>query len=303
MRKSIVVFACFLAFSCLLAWSQEDSKEKEKPSFWSRIGVSLKFYGGGGYITGGDVNLHIKGTHEINKDSSTWDVTGAEPQPLHLGFNIGGEMFFDLTSRLEISIGGGLFTAEEKANYEFIHKEAAEDPLRNEFILETASTYYTTGIHFKMPVKDALKLKATVGIGYYIGNIDTQSYYYLPDATVYDSRMWGGKFSSIGFHGGLGLEFDVFSKVSFVLETVGRYAKMKNKSGYDRWFVGSEEKRLTKDGILWYQDLYLPTAGKTYPQIVGLERKPDHPHYQNPRKANFDLSGISLRVGFKFKLN
>jgi hypothetical protein len=303
MRKSVVSFICLLAFSYMLGWSQENSTEKKQSFFWSRLGVSLKFYGGGSYITGGDVNLHIKGTHEINKDSPTWDVNGAEPRPLHLGFNIGGEVFFNITSRLEISIGGGLFTAEEKANFEFIPKEALEGPLRNEFIIETASTYYTTGIHFKMPVKDTVKIAANVGIGYYKGNIDTQSYYYLPDTTVYDSRMWGGKFSSIGFNGGLGLEIDVFSKVCLVFEAVGRYAKMKNKSGYDRWFAGLEERRYTKEGILWYQDLYLPTAGKTYPQIVGLESKPDHPHYQNPRKANFDLSGVSLRVGFKFKLN
>jgi hypothetical protein len=303
LRKTFVILVYIMMILPLTSWSQENTTDKEKSSFWSRIGLSLKVYAGGSYVTAGDINCHIQGINDMIKDSPAWDITGTEPQPLHWGFNIGGEAIFSLTSRLGISIGGGFFKADNRVEYGSIHTEGIEEPLRNKFYLGTDSAYYRTGIYFYQPLKDTIRLVANVGIGYYKGNISSQFFSAFPDDRLYSSHKWGGKFDSIGFHGGLGLEIDIISKVSLVSEIIGRYAKLENKSGYDRLIAGLEQQRITIDGILWYIDMYVPATGKTYPQIIGLESEPSHPHHQNPRKAYLDLSGISFRVGIKIKLN
>ena len=169
----------------------------------------------------------------------------------------------------------------------------------------TASLYLSTSD------KNAVRFTLNGGVGYYLATINWH-YLYSTGAQDYlfsDKRTWEAKSKTIGFHGGLGFEFKLANSFAFVIEGVGRYVKLKELAGdfvqtYIEDIEGSVDEDLQAQEeatTFWHADYEYSFTGNTHPWTIFSKYKPSSSSYKNVRKGIIDLSGFSIRTGFKIR--
>jgi hypothetical protein len=138
------------------------------------------------------------------------------------------------------------------------------------------------------------------GLGYYFGRIkclDAYLQYNLQES----ENQWGyfdwkykSNFNSLGYHGGIGFEYEVSNKASLFIEAIYRIVNIRK---FNSIHTDVEESRIFD--ILG--DEIKGLAGKStflYAQRFGGEEAWGDIVY---RITNLNYSGISLRLGFKFQ--
>jgi hypothetical protein len=138
------------------------------------------------------------------------------------------------------------------------------------------------------------------GLGYYFGRIkclDAYLQYNLQES----ENQWGyfdwkykSNFNSLGYHGGIGFEYEVSNKTSLFIKAIYRIVNIRK---FNSIHTDVEESRIFD--ILG--DEIKGLAGKStflYAQRFGGEEAWGDIVY---RITNLNYSGISLRLGFKFQ--
>ena len=84
--------------------------------------IEFRFYGGGAYIAGGDLNDGLQGWADYWKARYPYlghpYKTGAN-RSVHYGFDLGGDIVFQITPRLGIGLGAELLRAKRTTNMTF----------------------------------------------------------------------------------------------------------------------------------------------------------------------------------------
>ena len=109
---------------------------------------------------------------------------------------------------------------------------------------------------------------------------------------------------ALGFHSGLGVEFNISKNIWFFVEGAARYVKFKNLDGsmtisdLDQTSIGSIF------GTLWYFRYPLDDFGIIDGSVPLLYIDEEQPvdGLLDVRKAVFDLTGFSLRMGILIRL-
>jgi len=307
-RKTICIP---LLFSLLVLTSLAFPKEGEK--FKPRI--SLKITGGLGYMILGDINENLD-TESIlaNRAERFWPVDFSlkdEIKNIHYGYDFEGEVRIDIISNFEIAVGTGCIYAQ-KESYSILR---GEDSLRTYILREAFDPKITIipvklGIYYKLPLFKRTAVLFHIGGGYYFTKSSIYDYqhretYSFMDAsrtrswTEYDTKVSGGNF---GFHGGIGLEYSLGKNLSVVIEGQRRDVKIKELKGKDimvtSLYGGDREKIY---GTLWYHKYESEGIHLTVLPLSDL--MPESRSYTHTiRKAMFDLSGFSLKLGIRIKL-
>ncbi len=114
-------------------------------------------------------------------------------------------------------------------------------------------------------------------------------------------KEWKGDASShgLGIMAGLGFIFDIDSNISLFIETSGRIAKLNNFEGTHA-YQDSEGLEYTEEGSLYIYDGQI-SKDLSYPLLFIRDKKPSEAGVSNPKKATIDFSGVSLKVGIKFR--
>ncbi|HSA96954.1 MAG TPA: hypothetical protein VLJ16_12950, partial [Acidobacteriota bacterium] len=148
-----------------------------------------------------------------------------------------------------------------------------------------------------VPMGGKLYLTANAGAAYYLGlKLDaTQGLEFAADDWI-RMNVTGTERSGadIGFHGSLGLEYKFSPMIGFVVEAVGRYAKLKNfttVTGTTESSLGTPE---TTVGVLY---IITETIDSTSISSFGISDTP--PTGETFREPKFDLSGFSLQAGIR----
>ena len=258
---------------------------------------SLKLSGGWAYLAGGDLNQGLQGLNDFSKDEYL-NVSGYYKK-LHEGFDFQGELILNLTPRLGIALGSGYFQASKKSsvNYDFwiisakdtIHPKVSVIPI-------------TLGVYYNLPLFRLFSLNLNAGLGYYWGELKWEDQYVFEAQGFSDrgTERWNASKGTIGFQGGLGIDFHLTSHLALALEGFGRYAELKGLSG--DWTLegkdssGSYSERGKR--TLWYFELSSET--RKYPMVGLYEERPESSSFLNVREAAINLSGFSVRAGIKF---
>jgi hypothetical protein len=104
--------------------------------------------------------------------------------------------------------------------------------------------------------------------------------------------------SGLGFHGGIGLEFNLAPNIAFVIEGQGRYAKFGGFEGTCE-SSGDIEDSGKFEGTLYYYEWR--EEGKIYPTVFVSSQRPPGSVFSNVREAKVDFSGFTLMAGIKIK--
>ena len=193
-------------------------------------------------------------------------------------------------------------------------------------------TKSTIPITLSLDYSLALNAKWTLtlggGGGIYPGRLDLREPYNIQSESISEHQTGNGvvqyidrlntvgdysektKSTGFGLHGRLGLNLQLGSSTFLSITVLGRWVNMKGWEGtrrdtsewqwtYGLWGANSEEgtDERTEDGQYWTYELKDEKSGKSYPVVLfrDAELSP------SSKPANFNLSGISIRVGLGFR--
>jgi hypothetical protein len=250
---------------------------------------------GGRHAAVGDLNDGAQGLARYY-ESRLGASAGSEVEAVHFGYLVGAEVRVPLAYGFSFALGAE-HTSEEKAS-SFVFAGGSTEAsysAKPGFSLTTVSTallYYPQRIFY-----------IRAGLDYSFGRA---SYFYrtshpIPGQADEFWQEWTGRASSGGFGWqlGLGLEWPLGRRLAVVAEAAFRGGRLSGLKGEDlyRDSTGTESR---EKGTLYH---VWATAGGTevFPLVFVRNREPAEAGIVDSRKAEFNLTGYSLRVGLQVR--
>jgi hypothetical protein len=253
--------------------------------------LTFRFYGGGSYLQGGDLNDGMKGWTDYWKANyllQGYPTQAGSFSPVHYGYEFGGDIIIHLTARFGIGLGTELVQASKSSVLTF---QSSSTTLTWTIVGKLSALPVKASLFYVLPLGSGAAISFHAGVGYYSAKARLESHMKTSDETSYliDSSAKG-----LGYHAGLGLELKLFPKVFLLIEGAGRYLVL---SGFEGSVTMSPSGGWKGKLFYWgASNSYL--ASYNYIDLVG--GAPGGVTFV--REAKIDYSGLSLRVGLVVKL-
>ena len=295
-RKLIALSAMIFGFFFLTGIGIGQAQDSTK-------GFSLKITGGYGTMAVGDFNTVVEDldslyTYAVSLMGYTKD--GALKK-LNYGIELEGEIIMKLPGNFGLGIGTGYYLRSKDS--EFSVEDVAFGEANVSLKPEFTAIPITLTFYYFLPSKSLVNLYLNGGVGYYFGKATFTLRQVMEPVGLppeWNEIRSEAKDQGFGFHGGVGLEFNVISKVAFFIEGNGIYCKLKSWEGdgitEDSFGFSDEDS-----GTVWYYEEEMVGLDRSYAQFTISEDKPDWGYISNVRKLEWNLSGLSLRVGIRIK--
>jgi len=261
--------------------------------------ASLRLWGGMNYLLAKDVNDGNKGQNDYLigfAEYFGWSASG-ETNAIRMGYDFGGDLIVNLTPRIGLGFGAGYIQGSKESEILFTQ---GSDKITMTSKPNIRAIPLRAGLFLNLPMGERARLNLNGGAGYYISKY---SYEWKNEGTSFGSTVFNkitqeATANGIGFHGGLGLEFDLASNLAFFIEGQARYAKISGFEGTakEEFVDGSEEE----EGKLYYYELKSDTD-YLFKQVFVRETKPSDPEIINVREADVDFSGFYVVAGIRIK--
>lgn len=291
-RKLIVLSTMVLFFFLLTRISHSQTK------------LSFKAIGGYGNMSPGDLNAVISSWDALFIDIA--DLTGytkeGATEKINWDFEFEGEFIVNLTKNIGIGIGTGYIQRKKDSNSSLKVDTLGTITLNLE--PKITATPIRLSVYYFYPLASQMNIFFNGGIGYYFGKIalslKTEESSLVLGYTYWNKMDYEVKDNGIGFHGGIGFEYNIVKNIAFFVEGSGRYAKLKDWEG-DVTFTNSGGDTEKKSGTFWYYESEYLFFSKYYSNAEIEEGKPTDPGFRNIRKFECDLSGLSIKAGLRIK--
>ncbi|MDH7493911.1 MAG: hypothetical protein QHH44_08480 [Candidatus Saccharicenans sp.] len=250
------------------------------------IYLKLTAMAGGLYLSPGDLNQAAQGVTryylaELNSGRQA-DLSG-----LHLVWTYGLDCFYPLRRQIFLGLGFDYLQGSKTSVVSFSldgldHKIITRPGVRD-LAFRLSVLYYAVDIFY---------IRAGVEV-----NLARVSYLYrLEQADRY--LEWKGRASgmNIGWQEAAGVQWPVTAWLQVYAEAAYRYARVRNFEGKN-FYLDSDGLQRTEEGQLYYW--LVERADKYYPALFVRDRLPTDPGVVNPRTADINLSGFSLRAGLR----
>jgi hypothetical protein len=272
----------------------------------SVIGFSLKLWGSGGYLFGNQFNDHIQSENTINGESSSLRVDSVHSL-MKTASNLGLEFILNIGPRFGMGIGFGYFMAKEDSRSEMTSLfEPGE--ITSTYSPKITALPITLSFHYGVPLGEKVRLNVLAGAGFYNGKVYWGRNYEW-DSPLFGTGIfsydWTANSDSLGFHGGLELEWEIIPGVALVIGGTGQRAVFTDMTGDLTWaevssYYGVDESGTENNVTLWYveEEFY----GPWYPQLWLRGEEPTFWYVRNVEKARISMANISLVLGIKIFL-
>jgi len=295
------------------------ARSEEELNFIQRFSIKMK--SGMSHIEVGDINNHLESGNERYSDYAQYWLNGlkkGELKKIEAGSKSELELSFAVSSRFGVYFSAG---------YDYVGKESSggfEVYPRPRFLPDVDSVDYTfsptisirviplkLGLYYIIPFGSKARLSINGGGGYFI----TKTVFSWEQIEIWKREdgsiagdfkevvEWDLSSKAIGFHGGIGFEYNLTKNLSLVIEYQGRSARLKELKGTEI-VVGLGYTESLYGSVYYFERENLITE-KYYIGLGFFEEKPDYlpsSEYRNIRNAELDLSGHSLVVGMKISL-
>ena len=262
------------------------------------ISFGLRLFGGMNYLAPGDVNEAIEeGLSSAYTDMAKLagiSVEG-ETKPINLGYDFGGDIIVNFTPRVGIGIGAGYIKGKKTSEIGF--SNGGELTLTNK--PEMSAVPIRLGVFYTLPMNEMINVSFNAGGGLYLAKYSYN--FRLEEETGGEWTEYNDEASAngIGFHGGIGLEFNFSPNIAFVLEGRGRYAKIGGFEGTNK-FEDSGGYSREEEGTLYYWKESMAPLGK-YTFLFCQKDEPSYATASDVREGKVDFSGFTLSAGIKIK--
>ena len=298
-NKKIIWLLFILSFIIFnkIGFSEERQKFKQR--------ISIKLTAGGGYVAIGDMNKHLDSMNGYKYYSgvSISDVSGKIEKLSNQSNDWELELKIDASPKIGFGFATSFFHRRNQSSiYAYQVPEFGRD---YKMIFEPEiKVIMPVGLNLYYSIYSGSKLNVFInsGIGWYLGKMTenmTENFIY-PDGDVYfNNRYWEVENNlSLGFHGGVGFEYNLKKNLALVVELQGRYLRIGNLEGTVKYETNfGTGLTIGEGGTLhffemgYYYDLDIPLPAHLFPPLEHIERN-----------AVLDLSGFLLRIGIKIKL-
>jgi hypothetical protein len=269
------------------------------------IKLSFKIHGGWSYLQAGDVNPGTEAFLDWGK--SYYEIREGEYKALHHGYEVGGELIFELDRNFGVGLGAGFLrcSIKNQANgYQPDYGPSAVFLSKTELIALPVRVF----AYLSIPLNRKLSFMANAGISYYLRaryTADWQEY----DSVALSGVFWMGistvareKRNPFGLQGSLGIEYRLSKRIGLILlEAQGRWARFRGLEGTSVAEVaeGSDPRYtlFSETGKLYYESVPMISDA---PRLIMIQSSPPNGPGGQPRQAVVDFSGFSLQAGFRF---
>jgi len=286
MKKMKVLFSSLLTVAVLLFFAQPGIAK-------SNLSFGLKLGGGLNYMLLTDYNNYVDDWNTYLENEP--DTFTGSFDNLHMGMNFGGEFILYFTPNIGIGIGAGFLSAsvdQPQVEYSFSGWLSTWYKVNQEAKVSAIPVRLT--FHYTTPVSNFMNFFFNAGVGYYLGSLewtdDGSAWLFGAYSTSAEASM-----TTIGFHGGLGLEFKFSPAISFFIEVQGQYAKFSEVTGdYTNTNIfGTTAEERTLYHYVWAPD--------NTTELVWATAPPSGTNYTDVREAAIDLTGAYFGGGFVFR--
>ncbi|MDD8027899.1 MAG: outer membrane beta-barrel protein [Acidobacteriota bacterium] len=260
------------------------------------VEVKIKLYGGYGYLVGGDLNSGTEGMANMWLDM--FSLLGASQsgsfQPAHYGLQYGGDLIFMFNPI--IGIGLGVESLGAKQNSTIISHLGSQE-ITTSLKAEASAVPIKASLYLCAPLGTGARMNLHFGVGYYLAKMS--NLFRLEQGAEFIQYANSADAKAIGFHGGLGFEFDLAPHVSLFIEVQGRYAKLGGFEGEAVMSVSSDS--VSEKGVLYYFEAE-GFISQFYSTILVQDAVPvADSSTKNIREAKIDFSGGTALGGIVFR--
>jgi opacity protein-like surface antigen len=232
-----------------------------------------------------------------------YDLSLSSGEKTGMPFDVSIELVYKINSNFGISIGTGYISkglSGSQARFLFAPGgSVGGDFVFNPLFRSDLYPLYLSAV-WCYPIMLEGEIFVLGGVGYYFGRISCISYdseHNLHDpenSWNYLPWLYKSDINSLGYHGGIGLEYDVSNRSSLFIEAIYRLVNIKNLDSVNRDVEASGIFDLLGDEIkgLGAKSTFM------YIQRFGGEEAWGDILYQI---SNLSFSGVSFRVGYKFR--
>ena len=262
-------------------------------------GVSLKLFGVYGSIANGDIQDGLKGGVDFYRgifDLAGWGISG-DFEHFDNVWEAGGDLVFYFSPVLGIGLGSGYMqTLPGKTRMTF-----SDPPLPD--VVQSLDPQVTVipvraSMYASIPLGTALNIILHGGVSYYFASMKYT--WRLGTDTSWVQVAGNADGSGLGFHAGAGLEFNFSSNAALFVEAAGRMATLSGLTGESTLSTHLGSSPAHSGTVYYFKDSFGVLG--TLPQIVISDTAPSGGGITDVREAELDLSGFSLRAGFRIRV-
>ncbi|MCK4646913.1 MAG: SH3 domain-containing protein [Candidatus Aminicenantes bacterium] len=250
---------------------------------------AVSFFGGGNYVSGGELNEGARGMADFYRFDLTLQGEG-EIEAAHLGYILGGECSYRLSDHFTVGFGIEYFQGKKESLIEFREGTSLQT-------LTTLPEFKAVPLRLFISYYPVPYFYVKTGIEYYTATCSYLYQFYGHGEPPWQEWKGEAKAHGFGIMGGLGFEVKFFSVLNFILEATGRYSKIKGFEGTGE-YRDSALLYATEEGTLYFYKAKV-SEENIFPQLFILEKKPTDAGIVAPREAIIDFSGITFRAGIK----
>jgi opacity protein-like surface antigen len=281
------------------------------------VKISLKLQGGLSNLRAGDVNPGTQAFFD-------WGKIYFAPPPggvieggytaIHWGYEVGGDLVFELSPKVGIGIGAGYLECSKNQQglpwmMQIIDTPGGDPTQITSFDASTklSAIPLRLSLFLTLPLSGKLNFIASAGASYYIEaryhgiweveegwSRGTMEYPYQKLSTTAEKKK-----TPLGFQGGIGIEYKVSTKTALFVEAQGRYAKFHGLEGTslsEQGPWGGLFPPFSETGKLYYESVpMIPNE----PRLLMVQSAPPNGPGGKPREAVVDFSGVSLQAGVR----
>jgi hypothetical protein len=252
----------------------------------SRFAVRLS--GGLGYLGLTEMNTGLRGTMNDIWVSFQGDLTSASTyNDLKMGTNFAVDVIYYLSPKIGVGVGAEFIRGRKTSMYSWTGPRAGSvsaEPLLTAIPLKA-------GLFFKLPLSGRLNFTADIGAGYYQASLDNTYAWEVAGIVPLTTERFKVSAWNPGFHGGIGLEYSLGSRLALFFEALGRVAKVKGLKGTVQY-----NQNTAQSATLYYYEQIIDTTW--YPILDASVTAPaTGPDTRNVREATIDLTGGSALIG------
>jgi opacity protein-like surface antigen len=254
--------------------------------------VKFKFYGGYGYLLGGDLNSGTEGMSNLWLDffAASGGSNSGSFQPAHYGLQFGGDIVLMFSPNIGIGLGAESLGASKSST---VVTTLGAESVTTSIEAKASAIPLKASLYLCAPFGSGARMTLHFGVGYYLAKMSNDIN--LKEGSEFMDYSNSAEASALGFHGGLGFEFDLTPNVSLFIEAQGRYAKI---GGFEGDYKMSDNYGTDlESGRLYYleEEGLLPLF---YSIIVCQDTAPVADAWiKNIREAKIDFSGVTALGG------
>jgi hypothetical protein len=270
------------------------------PDFWSVGGIKYKGLGlevtfGGGFTRfgGGDIADASRGMYDewaALIAAQGYSILDREYRPFHSGVDASVDIAFRLSPRLAVGISGEYLHARDFNKFglmkDVYYYSAYSTPILQAVVLRPA-------IFWTIPLGGLLSLRLDAGPAVFLTNFEYNRNYVTDSSD--DSFHLKAHDVAFGVQAGAALEVNLNERISLLLRTAARYARVSSLEGDEKY-----ERVLNREDASGpqYTGALLFGHRDSYPVMTANAGAAP----ADARSAVFDFTGFSLSLGLKIRI-